>query len=59
MKGQLAKNIKTMIFIAPDQIFVTFGLVILLNLKVKILLICANCIFRPGDPWVEYAQKTQ
>ena len=44
MKGRLAKNIKTTIFIAPDQVFVTFGLVILLNLKVKVLLNCANCI---------------
>ena len=31
MKGQLAKEIKTTIFIALDWIFITFGLVILLN----------------------------
>ena len=44
MKQQLAKNIKTTIFIAPDRTLVTVGLVILLNLKVKVLLNCANCI---------------
>ena len=44
MKQQLAKNIKTTIFIAPDRILVTVGFVILLNLKVKVLLNCANCI---------------
>ena len=38
MKGRLQKNIKTAIFIAPDRIFIPFGLVILLNLKVKVFL---------------------
>ena len=31
-------------FIAPDRIFVTSGLNILLNLKIKVLLNCASCI---------------
>ena len=40
------ENIKTTTFIARHWIFVTFGLVILLNLKVNVLLNCANCISR-------------
>ena len=44
MKWRLAKIIKTTIFITPDQIFVTVGPNILLNLKVKALINCADCI---------------
>ena len=40
------ENIKRTIFIARHWIFVTFGLVILLNLKVNVLLNCADCISR-------------
>ena len=36
------ENIKTTIYIAQNQIFVTFGLIILLNLKVNVLLNCTN-----------------
>ena len=42
--GQLAKSIKTAIFFARNGIFVTFELVIMSNLKVNVLLNCANCI---------------
>ena len=40
------ENIKRTIFIARHWIFVTFGLVILLNLKVNVVLNCADCISR-------------
>ena len=43
MMGLLTKNIKIAIFIAQNGIFFTFGLVNLLNLKVNVLLNCANC----------------
>ena len=43
------KNIKTTIYIAQNQIFVTFGLIILLNLKVNVLLNCTNCISERYD----------
>ena len=43
MMGRLTKNIKITIFIAQSRIFFTFGLVSLLNLKVNVLLNCANC----------------
>ena len=44
--GRLMENIKTTIFIARNQVFVTFGLVNLLNLKVNVLLNCTNCNFQ-------------
>ena len=43
------ENIKTTIYIAQNQIFVTFGLIILLNLKVNVLLNCTNCISERYD----------
>ena len=43
MIGRLTKNIKITIFIAQNRLFYTFGLVNLLNLKVNVLLNCANC----------------
>ena len=46
MVRPLGENIKTIIYIAQNQIFVTFALVILLNLKVNVLLNCANRISR-------------
>ena len=42
MMGRLTENIKITIFIAQNGIFFTFGLVNLLNLKVNVLLNCAN-----------------
>ena len=43
MLARQTKNIKKTIFIAQNRIFFTFGLVSLLNLKVNVLLNCANC----------------
>ena len=40
---RLTKNTKITIFIAQNRTFFTFGLVNLLNLRVNVLLNCANC----------------
>ena len=43
MMGRLTRRIKRTIFIAQNRILFTFGLVNFINLKVNVLLNCANC----------------